>query len=70
MLSDSFSIEGIGVFHKMDPQIGGLVNNSPASEAGLQPGDFIVDINGKEITHWVQMSEIIRKFPGEERKSF
>ena len=50
----------------MDPQIGGLISNSPASEAGLQPGDLIKDINGTDITHWVQMSEIIRKFPGEE----
>ena len=65
-ISDSFSIEGIGVFHKMDPQIGGLISNSPASEAGLQPGDYMKGINGTDITHWVQMSEIIRKFPGEE----
>jgi regulator of sigma E protease len=65
-ISDSFSIEGIGVFHKMDPQVRGLLSNSPASEAGLQPGDFIKGINGTDITHWVQMSEIIRTFPGEE----
>jgi len=64
--SDILSMEGIGVFHKMDPQVGGIINNSPAQEAGLQPADLFKDIAGTGITHWVQMSEIIREYPGEE----
>lgn len=64
--SDGLPIEGIGVFHRMDPRIGGIISGSPASAAGLQPGDCIRKINGMDVTHWVQMSEIIRTFPGED----
>jgi len=63
--SESLSTTGIGLFHKMDAQIGGIVNGSPAQEAGLESGDLIKEIGDNKITHWVQMSEIIKKYPGE-----
>jgi membrane-associated protease RseP (regulator of RpoE activity) len=37
---------------------------SPASVAGLQPGDVIVAIDGTAITDWDQMSTWIRSHPG------
>jgi len=34
---------------------------APAKQAGLEPGDEIVSLNGTEITSWTQLSELIRK---------
>lgn len=39
--------------------------NSPASEAGIKPGDQILSINGEKIHHFVALSEIINENPGE-----
>ncbi|NBC19073.1 MAG: RIP metalloprotease RseP [Bacteroidetes bacterium] len=40
--------------------VGQVMPDSPAAEAGLQPGDRIVTINGREARFWVQMSEVIQ----------
>lgn len=63
--SDSLSFAGVGLFHQMNAQVGGVANGSPAHEAGLNPGDIIEEIDDTKVTHWVQMSEIIKKYPGE-----
>lgn len=63
---DSLSMVGIGLFHKQDAQVGGVFDDSPAKEAGLEPLDLIEEISGTNITHWVQMSEIIKRYPGED----
>jgi regulator of sigma E protease len=63
---DDLNIAGMGLFHKMDAQVGGIFNDSPAEEAGLKPGDLIKEIGDTKITHWIQMSEVIKKHPGEE----
>jgi putative serine protease PepD len=40
--------------------------NSAAAEAGLEPGDVIVQFDGKRITEWSQLiREIRRKSPGD-----
>jgi regulator of sigma E protease len=57
---------GIGIYHKMNAQIAGIVDGSPAQEAVLEPADIIKEINDTTIVHWVQMSEIITTHPGEE----
>ncbi|HMB31633.1 MAG TPA: RIP metalloprotease RseP [Desulfohalobiaceae bacterium] len=41
------------------PQIGKVMDNTPAKEAGLKSGDRIVRINDKEIQYWHQMAKII-----------
>ena len=56
---------GMGLFHKMDAIVGGVVDGLPADNAGLALGDIIKEINGATITHWVEMSEIITQHPGE-----
>ncbi len=50
----------------MKPTIGGVLTDSPADRAELQAGDRITQIAGTPITHWMQMSEIIEQYPGEE----
>ena len=64
--SDVLGMGGIGLFHQMDAQVSGVANGSPAYEAGLKPGDLIKEIAGSKVTHWIQMSEIIKENPGED----
>jgi len=63
---DSLSLGTIGIFHDMKPTIGGILADSPADRAQLQVGDRITQIAGTPITHWIQMSEIIEQYPGNE----
>jgi regulator of sigma E protease len=61
---DSLSMGAIGLFHDMKPTVGGVMSDSPASRASLQPGDRIKKIAQTPIQHWIQMSEIIEQYPG------
>ncbi len=45
------------------PRIGEVVEDSPAMEAGLEPGDTIVSINGQEVDSWSDMAEMIQDNP-------
>ena len=63
---DGMGTEGMGLFHAMRPQVGGVLSDSPAYHAGLQTGDLITAIAGTPVTHWMQMSEIIERYPGKE----
>lgn len=45
-------------------QISGVVEDSPAGEAGLQEGDRIVAFNGHEIAWWIQLTEMIQGSEG------
>ncbi|MFF2370213.1 M50 family metallopeptidase [Agromyces sp. NPDC058110] len=38
---------------------------APGAEAGMQPGDVIVSIDGEPITSWEQSTAIIRSHPGD-----
>ncbi|NKB76012.1 MAG: RIP metalloprotease RseP [Gammaproteobacteria bacterium] len=42
-----------------------IVENSPASESGLAPGDLILEIDGVVIADWSGMVEKISRSPGE-----
>lgn len=58
---------GIGtlpVVPAINPTIGKVIKNSPAEKAGLKPGDVILKINGKKITRWEQVVELIGKSNG------
>jgi len=46
--------------------IGELVEGYPAQAAGLQPGDRIVSIEGKQVNNWREIQEQIRSRPEEE----
>ncbi len=47
------------------PQIGKVMDETPAQEAGLKAGDRIVRINDKEIKYWHQLAGIIQNSQGE-----
>jgi len=48
------------------PQIGGVMTNSPAVEAGLKGGDIVVSIDGREMETWADVQESIREKSGDE----
>lgn len=45
--------------------IGQVVPDEPAAEAGLQPGDRIVSVNGEQMEDWRAVVERLRGSPGE-----
>ncbi|MCX8030547.1 MAG: RIP metalloprotease RseP [Thermodesulfovibrionales bacterium] len=47
----------------LKPIIGEVLENTPAAEAMLQKGDRILEINGKEVKKWTDMTEIIHSSP-------
>ena len=51
-----FPIE-IGSF--ISPEIGSLTKEGPASQAGVKAGDKIIEVNGKRIYHFGQVSEMV-----------
>ena len=49
----------IDLSSNISPEIGSLSRQGPASLAGLEVGDKIIEINGKSVSHFEQVSEII-----------
>jgi regulator of sigma E protease len=67
-LLDSESIFGekikkysLGVKPYLPPVIGSIAPDSPASKAGIEPGDKIVEINSQKITTWYDVSDAISR---------
>lgn len=56
----------VGIVPPMRPVIGEVAKGYPAEEAGLKEGDIVAAINNKQISHWVEMSRIIRENPDKE----
>ncbi|MDP2690756.1 MAG: RIP metalloprotease RseP [Deltaproteobacteria bacterium] len=50
-----------GMLPPMEPVIGEVAPGYPAEEAGLKPGDRIVSVDGREISHWAELEEIIHR---------
>jgi regulator of sigma E protease len=57
---------GLGIYHYMPPRVAAVVPDSPASQAGLQPDDVVESVGGRPISHWIELSEAIRDFNGED----
>lgn len=55
----------IGIPHqfKSEPVIGVVEPKSPAYEAGLSPGDRIVELNGAHVDSWEQLTQVIHNSP-------
>ncbi len=49
-----------------DAQIGAVVPDSPAQQAGIQAGDQILSLSGTTVQTWEEMAERIRSSQGEE----
>lgn len=48
-----------------DPVVGEVIEGKPADQAGLQSGDRIIRIGGKNVETWEDMAEIIHHAPEE-----
>lgn len=46
------------------PQVGGVMPDSAAQEAGLQAGDMIVSIDGRPVTEWDQVPQYVGESGG------
>ncbi len=58
--AQSFGIEPL-----VPPVIGGLLEDGPASRAGLQSGDIIQSVNSNSINSWSQLSKALSNLPNE-----
>ncbi|NVL90996.1 MAG: RIP metalloprotease RseP [Desulfobacterales bacterium] len=56
-----FQISGMPI---IKPEVGEIQQGMPAYEAGICPGDFIVSIDGKQVTQWDEMSALIKQSGG------
>ncbi len=51
----------VGVLPPMPPVISFVNEKYPAYRAGLRPGDMILAVNGKEITHWLELEALVSR---------
>ncbi|HCI14719.1 MAG: RIP metalloprotease RseP [Gallionellales bacterium GWA2_60_142] len=47
------------------PVIGKLSEGGVAQQAGLQPGDVVMNANGRAMQHWSELVEVVRTHPGQ-----
>lgn len=53
----------IGIAAWIDPVVGQVEAGSSAANAGLQPGDRILQVNGEEISHSLEFHALLRQRP-------
>jgi len=58
-----FEVTGIYI---LKPSVGKVTSDSPAHAGGLQQGDLIVAIDGRQVASWEEMAEIISSSGGTE----
>jgi regulator of sigma E protease len=58
-----FFFSFLGGLPVLTPEIGSVLENSPAERSGLLKGDRIVQIEGKTISQWDEMTKIIHENP-------
>lgn len=46
-------------------EIGAVIENNPADQAGMLAGDRIIEIDGEEVSTWTDVLESIQALPGE-----
>lgn len=57
---------GIMIPHYESTEVGSVIPEMPAEKAGMLEKDKIISIDGKEVSNWKEMAEIIHSKPGEE----
>jgi regulator of sigma E protease len=46
--------------------VGDVLDGGAAARAGIEPGDRVLEINGRAIRYWEEIEEAVRSSPGEE----
>jgi regulator of sigma E protease len=65
--ADNKSLEGmqaLGLLPAQEARIGALADNMPAKQAGIQKGDLILSIAGRNISSWYDLRAIIQETGG------
>ncbi|HUL29482.1 MAG TPA: RIP metalloprotease RseP [Thermodesulfobacteriota bacterium] len=57
---------GVPSIQPIPPEINEVTSGSPAEQAGLKKGDFVISIDGQEISTWDDLREIIHNSKGKE----
>ena len=57
--------EGNFGFDWLPAMIGAVVGGSPAADAGLRPGDRLIDLDGRPVEFWLQLTDELQKTEGE-----
>jgi len=47
-------------------EVGAITPDSPAAQQGILKGDRVIEVDGKQIVRWDEMTEIIHEQPGKE----
>lgn len=56
-----FQVSGLPI---MKPEVGEVQEGMPAHESGIRPGDRVVSVDGKPVTRWEEMADLIKKSSG------
>ena len=56
-----FQVSGLPI---MKPEVGEVQEGMPAHEAGIRAGDRVVSIDGKPVTRWEEMADLIKQSSG------
>lgn len=59
-------IAGVPSIEPIPPKIEEVTSGSPAEQAGLKNGDLVVSIDGKDISKWEELRDIIHNSKGKE----
>ncbi|MFI5322383.1 MAG: RIP metalloprotease RseP [Thermodesulfobacteriota bacterium] len=65
-LASSEGIVAIGFSEPLKAKVGSVINGAPADKAGLRNGDEILEIDGKKIADWDELSTIIKENSGKD----
>jgi regulator of sigma E protease len=56
-----FQISGLPI---MKPEVGEVQEGMPGHESGIRPGDRVVSIDGKPVSRWEEMADLIKQSGG------